>query len=191
MNVATPGTILVISGPSGSGKTSIVKRLLKDQRTVFSVSATTRPPREGEVDGVHYHFLSPEEFRTRSEQGEFVEWAEVHGNLYGTLVRPMDDAVLAGKVYVVEIDVQGALQLKELGVLGAYVFIAPPRMENLRERLEGRGTDAPEVIERRIKKAHDEMEERHRYDYIVINDDLDRAVVEVQGIVGLDPTQEV
>ncbi len=188
--MAQKGSILVISGPSGSGKSSIVRRLQSDPRVVFSVSATTRQPREGEVDGVHYHFLKPAQFRKRVEHGDFVEWAEVHGNLYGTLRRPMEDAVRAGKVYLLEIDVQGALQLKELGVEASFVFVAPPRMEDLRARLRERGTDPPEVIERRLHKAGDEMEERHRYDHIVVNDDIERAVSEVRRIAGLDGPEE-
>jgi guanylate kinase len=184
------GSILVISGPSGSGKSSIVRRLLHDPRVVFSISATTRAPRQGEIDGVHYHFLKPPQFRERVEHGDFVEWAEVHGNLYGTLRRPMEETVAAGKIYLVEIDVQGALQLKELGVPASYVFVAPPRMEDLRARLTERGTDPPEVIERRLHKANDEMEERERYDYVIVNDDLDRAVAEVRRIAGLDQLAE-
>ena len=189
--MATTGTILVISGPSGSGKSSIVRRLLRHSRVVFSISATTRTPRPQEVDGIEYIFLSPGAFRSRVERGEFIEWAEVHGHLYGTLRQPMEEAVNSGKVYVVEIDVQGALQLKELGIEAAYVFVVPPRHDDLRERLEQRGTDAPDVIERRLKKAEDEMEERDRYDHIVINGDLDQAVSEVERIAGLDQPQEV
>ena len=185
------GSMLVISGPSGSGKSSIVRVLLEDARVVFSISATTRAPRAGEENGVHYHFLTREEFRRRVEAGDFIESAEVHGNLYGTLRRPMQEAIESGRVYLVEIDVQGALQLKELGIEAAYVFVAPPRLEDLRERLEKRGTDARDVIERRLKKAHDEMEERHRYDHIVVNDDLARAIEEVRRIAGLDTPQEV
>jgi guanylate kinase len=185
------GSILVISGPSGSGKSSIVRRLQQDPRVVFSVSATTRAPRAGEANGVHYHFLTRPQFRERVDRGDFIEWAEVHGNLYGTLRRPMDEAVKAGKVYLVEIDVQGALQLKELGVPAHYVFVAPPRMEDLRARLSERGTDAPDVIERRLHKAADEMEERHRYDHVVVNEDLERAVSEVRRIAGLDRLAEV
>jgi guanylate kinase len=184
--VAAKGSILVISGPSGSGKSSIVRQLLCDPRVVFSVSATTRKPRADEVDGVHYHFLRPEQFRRRVEHGDFVEWAEVHGNLYGTLRQPMEEAVRAGQVYLLEIDVQGALQLKELGVEASFVFLAPPRMEDLRDRLQARGTDPEDTIERRLKKASDEMEERHRYDHIVVNDDIERAVAEVRRIAGLE-----
>ncbi len=185
------GCMVVISGPSGSGKSSICRRLIQDPRVVFSVSATTRAPRAGEVDGVDYHFLSKERFREHIEKGEFIEHAEVHGNLYGTLRQPMDDAIAAGKVYLLEIDVQGALQLRELGIEAEYIFVAPPNHETLRERLVGRGTDAPEVIERRLKKALDEMEESHRYDHVVVNANLEAAIGEVLRIAGLDAPQEV
>ncbi len=182
--------MLVISGPSGCGKSTICRSLLEDERVVFSVSATTRAPREGEVDGRDYLFLTPEEFRERAEHGEFIEYAEVHGNLYGTLRGPMDDALAAGRVYLVEIDVQGANQLQRLGVPGIYVFIAPPDFETLRKRLVGRGTDAPEVIERRLLKAHDEYEERVKYDHVVVNDVIERALNEVKGLAGLLPAEE-
>ena len=181
------GTMLLISGPSGCGKSTICKRLLEDDDVVFSVSATTRTPRPGEVDGVHYHFLSPETFRQRISEGAFIEHAEVHGNMYGTLKAPMEEAIEAGKVYIVEIDVQGALQLKALQVEGVYVFVAPPDFEVLRQRLSGRGTETPEVLERRLKKAEDEYRERIKYDHIVVNDDLDRAVEEIRSIAGLPP----
>ena len=179
------GRVLIISGPSGSGKSSIVRNLIHDDRVVFSISATTRRPRPGEKDGVHYHFLTKDDFRARVERGEFIEWAEVHGNLYGTLRTPMQEAVQAGKVYLVEIDVQGAMQLKELGVDAEYVFVAPPSMEVLRERLVKRGTDAADVIERRLKKAYDEMEERARYGHVVVNEDLDAAIAKVREVAGL------
>jgi guanylate kinase len=143
------GVMLLISGPSGSGKSTICKRLLEDPRVVFSVSATTRPMRPGEVDGRDYHFMDREAFRRRIERGEFLEWAEVYGNLYGTLREPMESAIEAGLTYLVEIDVQGALQLKALGIPGLYVFIAPPNFEVLRKRLTTRGTETPEVLERR------------------------------------------
>lgn len=183
------GQMLLVSGPSGCGKSTICRRLLEDPGVVFSVSATTRPMRPGEVDGRDYHFLGRDEFRERIQRGEFIEWAEVYGNLYGTLRAPMDEAIAAGLTYLVEIDVQGALQLKALGIPGLYVFIAPPSFEVLRRRLTQRGTETPEVLERRLQKAEDEYRERVKYDHVVVNDDLDRAVQEVREIAGLAPAR--
>jgi guanylate kinase len=177
--------MLLISGPSGTGKSTICRRLLEDPRVVFSISATTRDPRPGEVDGEHYHFMSREEFRTKVDAGAFLEYAEVYGNLYGTLRAPMEEAIAKGLVYLLEIDVQGALQLKALGVDGIYVFIAPPDDETLRRRLSDRGTETPEVLERRLKKAEDEMRERVKYDHVVVNDDLERAIEKVRELAGL------
>jgi guanylate kinase len=179
------GRMLLISGPSGCGKSTICERLREDPRVVFSVSATTRDSRPGEVDGEDYHFLTKDEFRARMEAGEFIEHAEVHGNMYGTLRGPMDAAIAAGQVYLVEIDVQGALQLKALDVPGIYVFIAPPSPEELRQRLAGRGTETPEVLERRLQKAEDEYRERDKYDFVVVNDELELAVERVREIAGL------
>jgi guanylate kinase len=176
----------VISGPSGSGKSTICKKLLEDPRVTFSVSATTRKRREGEVDGRDYHFLSREEFKRRVERGEFIEHAEVYGNMYGTLRAPMERALAEGKVYLLEIDVQGANQLRALGVPGTYVFIAPPDFEELRRRLAGRGTETPEMLERRLHKAEDEWRERVKYDHVVVNDRVERAVFEIRKLVGLD-----
>ncbi len=178
--------MVLISGPSGSGKSTICKRILEDERVVFSVSATTRDMRPGEIDGRDYRFLDRSDFRRRVDAGEFIEFAEVYGNMYGTLRAPMEEALAAGKVYLVEIDVQGALQLKALGVEGIYVFIAPPSFEVLRERLSGRGTESPEVLERRLNKAEDEYRERVKYDHVVVNDNLETAVAEVRQIAGLD-----
>ncbi len=180
------GKMLVISGPSGSGKTTICKKLLEDPRVQFSVSATTRQSRPGEVDGRDYHFVSKERFRELIAEGAFIEHADVYGNMYGTLRAPIEAALRAGRVYLLEIDVQGALQLKTLGVEGVYIFIAPPDFDELRRRLVNRRTEAPEMLERRLKKAEDEYRERDKYDHIVINDDVDRAVAEIRGIVGLD-----
>ena len=177
--------MVLISGPSGCGKSTIIQRLLSCPEVEFSVSATTRPMREGEVDGVDYHFLSQDEFRSRVEAGAFIEWAEVYGNLYGTLRAPMESAIASGRVFLVEIDVQGALQLRALGEDGLFVFIAPPSFEELQKRLVGRGTEAPEVVERRLKKAEDEYRERVKYDHVVVNDDLDRAVAEVRSLAGI------
>jgi len=178
--------MLVVSGPSGSGKSTICKRLIADARVEFSVSATTRAPRTGEVDGRDYHFLDKAAFRREIERGAFIEWAEVHGNLYGTPRAPMERALAAGRVFLLEIDVQGGAQLKALELPGVYVFIAPPSLEVLRTRLEQRGTDAPEVIERRMAKAQEEMRARERYDHVIVNDDLEETVARVRVLSGLD-----
>jgi guanylate kinase len=177
--------MVLISGPSGCGKSTIIQRLLSSPGVEFSVSATTRLMRGGEVDGVDYHFLSKGEFRSKVEEGAFIEWAEVYGNLYGTLRAPMEVAIDAGRVFLVEIDVQGALQLRALGEDGVFVFIAPPSFEELQKRLVGRGTEGPEVVERRLKKAEDEYRERVKYDHVVVNDDLDKAVAEVRSLAGI------
>jgi guanylate kinase len=179
------GTLLVVSGPSGSGKSTLCKRLLADPRVEFSVSATTRAPRAGEVDGRDYHFMDKARFRAEIERGAFIEWAEVHGNLYGTPRQPMERALAAGRVFLVEIDVQGGAQLKALGLPGSYVFVEAPDLDCLRTRLVRRGSDAPEVVERRMARAQEEMRARDRYDHVLVNDDLDRALAELRRIAGL------
>jgi len=185
---AARGKLLVVSGPSGSGKSTICKRLREDPRVEFSVSATTRPPRPGEVDGRDYHFLDKARFRAEIERGAFIEWAEVHGNLYGTPRVPMEEALAAGRVFLLEIDVQGGTQLKALGLPGIYVFVAPPDMDVLRERLVQRGTDTPEVVERRMTRAHEEMRAVERYDHVVVNREFESAVAEVRRLCGLEKT---
>ena len=187
MRASTDGSMLLISGASGAGKSTICERLLRDPRVVFSVSATTRKRRPGEVDGRDYIFLSPDEFKERVGRGEFIEHANVHGNMYGTLRAPMEEALAEGKIYLVEIDVQGALQLKSMNISGIYVFIAAPDPEALRARLEGRGTETVEDLERRLAKAADENREQNHYDHVVVNDVLEDAVEEVRRIAGLDP----
>jgi guanylate kinase len=175
--------MLVISGPSGSGKSTIARKLLDDPRVKFSVSATTRTPRAGEVDGRDYHFISKERFREMIEQGAFIEHAECTATCTARCA-PDGGGARGGRVYLLEIDVQGALQLKTLGVPGLYVFIAPPDFEELRRRSSS-APRTPEVIERRLRKAEDEWRERVKYDHIVVNDDLARAVGEIRGLVGL------
>lgn len=177
--------MLLISGPSGCGKSTICDSLIENPRVVYSVSATTRCPRPDEVDGEDYHFISKQDFRDRIEAGQFIEHAEVHGNMYGTLRKPMEQAISDGKVYLVEIDVQGALQLKALDVPGIYVFVAPPSFDELRRRLVGRNTETPEALERRLKKAEDEHRERDKYDHVVVNDELERVVEEIRTLAGL------
>lgn len=180
------GKLIVISGPSGCGKTTIIRRLLEDPRVQFSISATTRPQRAGEQHGRDYWFLSKDEFKRLVRAGEFIEFAEVHGNMYGTLRGPMEQAVAEGRIYLLEIDVQGASQLQAMEFPGSFLFIAPPDFEELRRRLRERGTESPEVLERRLKKAEDEYRERVKYDHVIVNDDLDRAVAEVRRLVGLE-----
>lgn len=179
------GRTLVISGPSGCGKSTICQRLLEDPSVEFSVSATTRPKRPGEVDGRDYFFVDQERFRRHIENGDFLEWAEVHGSLYGTLRDQMERALDRGRVFLLEVDVQGGAQLKALGIPGVYVFVTAPDMETLRARLFDRGTDSPEVVERRMQKAHEELLARDKYDHAVVNDDLERAVAEVRHLIGL------
>ena len=185
------GKMVLISGPSGAGKSTVCRALLEDPRLVFSVSATTRPMREGEVDGRDYFFLTPEEFAERRGRGEFLEHAEVHGHMYGTLSAQMDTALESGHIFLLEIDVQGANQIRAQRIPGLSIFIVPPDGEELRRRLVGRGTDLPEVVERRLAKAEDEDRERVKYDHVVINDDLERTLEEVRGLIGLGPLGEV
>lgn len=187
-----PG-LVVVSGPSGSGKTTIVERLADDPRVEVAVTATTRPRRPGERDGVDYHFLSREEFEDRIRRGEFLEYNEVfrNGHLYGSLRAPLEEALARGdRIYVLEIDVEGGLTLKDKGYEGTYVFIAPPSLEELERRIRSRGTEDEEAVRRRLEKARFELENAERYDCVVVNDDLERAVGEVRRILGLDPSGE-
>jgi guanylate kinase len=147
--------------------------------------------RAREVDGRDYHFLTMDEFRDKVERGEFIEHAHVHGNMYGTLRAPIRRALEAGRIYLLEIDVQGALQMKAQKIPGLYIFIAPPDFEELRRRLVGRATESPEVIERRLAKAADEYRERVSYDHVVVNDDLERCLREVRALIVLDKGPEV
>jgi len=180
------GKMVVISGPSGAGKSTVCRRILEDERVEFSISATTRPIRPGERDGRDYYFMSADEFKRRVAAGAFIEHAHVHGNMYGTLREPMRAALAAGRLYLLEIDVQGALQMKAQEIPGLYIFISPPSFDELRRRLVGRATETPEVLERRLQKAEDEYRERIRYDHIVVNDDLELCIEEVRALMGLD-----
>ncbi len=178
------GFILVVSGPSGAGKGTLLERLVKARpECVFSVSATTRPRRVTEQDGVQYEFVSPEEFERRRAAGEFLETATVHGQSYGTPAAPVDDAVAAGRVSVLDVDVQGGASVRKARPQAVSVFIYPPGIDSLRQRLLSRGTDAPEVVERRLRNAPGEMAQYVDYDYLVINDDLEQAVSRLIAIV--------
>jgi len=174
----------VVSSPSGAGKSIILKRVrAADPSILFSVSATTRPPRQGESEGREYYFLTRDEFMRRVKAGEFLEWAEVHGNLYGTLRSEMDRLKAAGQDAVLEIDVQGAASLRALGCDIISVFILPPSLEELERRLRKRGTEAPEGLALRVQNARREMEHYNEYDFVIVNDNLDTAVADFQAIV--------
>jgi guanylate kinase len=178
------GLILILSAPSGAGKTSLCRELFKtfpDMKE--SVSYTTRAPRQGEVEGEAYHFVTHEVFDRMVADDAFAEWAEVHGNKYGTALRTLEEARKNGVDLVLDIDCQGARKLKEQFDGGVYVFIMPPSMEELRRRLEHRSSDAQEVIERRIARAADEIRESRWYDYIIFNDNFEVACRELASIV--------
>ncbi|SIN68509.1 guanylate kinase [Sulfurivirga caldicuralii] len=177
------GQLYVISAPSGAGKTSLVKRLTdSDPLIKVSVSTTTRPPRPGEVDGVNYHFTDVETFKQEVAQGDFLEWAEVFGNYYGTQQSQVARLLEQGFDVILEIDWQGAQQVREKIPGTQSIFIVPPSLEELERRLIGRGTDAPEVIARRLSEAKDEMRHYPEFDYLVINDDFDVAFEELHTI---------
>lgn len=170
------GIALVISAPSGAGKTTLLQRLLREfPQFGYSISCTTRQPRQGEVDGKDYVFLSREEFEQRRAQGYFAEWAEVHGNLYGTPLAPVQDSLQRGQDVLFDIDVQGAAQLKLSLAEAVFIFILPPSMTELEHRLRSRALDDEATIERRMANARQEMLESRWYDALVINDDLDTA----------------
>lgn len=182
------GKIVVLSAPSGCGKSTIIGRLLQEPDALplqFSVSATNRQPRPGEVDGVNYHFLSTDDFRDAVQAGDFIEWEEVYpGRYYGTLRREIDSKIAAGYNVVLDIDVKGALNVKRIyGDQALTLFIQPPSVDELRRRLEARATDAPDVIDQRVGKAEYELSFAPQFDASVVNDDLDRAVEDARNII--------
>lgn len=179
------GVLLVISAPSGAGKLTLLNKVRESQAGSFvtTVSATTRAPRTGEVDGEDYYFLTRDVFEAKRTAEEFVEWAEVHGNLYGTLYSELDRCLATGKDVILELDVQGMESLKEIRHDVVTVFLMPPSLEVLEERLRKRGTDEDDVIALRLKNAGDEMAQRHGFDYIVVNDKIDRAASDLEAII--------
>ena len=178
--------LLILSSPSGAGKTTLTHRLLGDKTVTFrfSVSHTTRKPRAGEVNGQDYHFVDVDTFRAMAEGGEFAEWAHVHGNYYGTSVKEIERAKTEGAgVLLFDIDYQGARQIRAKFPEAVGVFILPPSMEELRLRLEGRGSEDAATIERRFAKAQVEIEHYPFFDYIVVNEEVERAAAELRGII--------
>ncbi len=178
------GTLFVISAPSGAGKTSLVSEMLRqDEQLGVSVSHTTRAMREGEQDGVNYHFVSRGEFEAMIGRGEFLEHADVFGNYYGTSQIWVRDTLARGQDVILEIDWQGAEQVRRLLPECVSMFIVPPSAEVLRQRLVGRGTDAPEVVERRLSEAEEECRHAVEFDYLVVNDDFGVALADLLAIV--------
>jgi guanylate kinase len=174
------GQLVVVSGPSGCGKSTVIRRALEHPgiNIQLSVSATTREPRPGERDGVNYHFLSREEFEAARRSGEFLEWAEYNDQLYGTPARPVYEALASGRSVLLEIEVQGALQIRNAAPSALFVFIKTPTFRELERRLRRRGTEDEPSILRRLRKARAELAEAHWYDVQLINDDLGRCVEE-------------
>ncbi|EDZ62995.1 guanylate kinase [Sulfurimonas gotlandica GD1] len=171
------GAVLVLSGPSGAGKSSLLNKIIDDiGECYFSISTTTRPIRTGEEEGVHYHFVSVEEFKQDIEDNNFLEYALVHGNYYGTSIKPVRKALSDGKLVLFDIDVQGNTAVNNrLGDITTSVFITPPTLSELKKRLAGRSTDSQEVMDGRLKMAKREIQRISEYDFLIINDDLQRA----------------
>jgi guanylate kinase len=177
------GSLYIISAPSGAGKTSLVGKLIElDSRIRVSVSSTTRDMRPGEENGVNYHFLSIEEFQARISQGDFLEHAQVFDNFYGTSQSSVENQLNAGKDVILEIDWQGAQQVRELMPNAISIFILPPSLTELKKRLTGRGTDSDQIIERRMADAVSELSHYNEFDYIVINNNFDIALKELHSI---------
>lgn len=179
-----PGSLIVISAPSGAGKTSLVHALLEHNPQIgLSVSYTTRAPRNGEVDGKHYHFVSREVFLEMAKRGEFLESAEVYGNFYGTSQKWIAEETAKGRDILLEIDWQGAAQVRKLFPACVSIFILPPSLEALAQRLNGRGTDDPSVISRRLAAVREDVRHVAEFDYVIINEDLNKALHELESVV--------
>lgn len=181
--MTSKGTLLVLSGFSGAGKGTIVKKLVSEYGYHISISATTRSPRTGEVDGREYYFKTREEFQDLIDHNGLIEWAEYVGNYYGTPKQFVEEMLAQGKNVILEIEVQGALNVKEQYPEAVLIFIAPPSIPILRERLIGRGTEDRETIEKRLLRAKEEAKDIKEYEYVVINDNLDTCVQQVHQII--------
>lgn len=180
------GLLVVISAPSGGGKTTVIRRVLASGNGNFkySISATTRRIRAGEVDGQDYHFLSLEGFKDKKEQGEFVEWAEVHGDYYATPRKPIEKWLNEGKTVFLDLDVNGGLEVKKyFNDSALLIFIKPPSVESLVQRLRGRKTETQHEIDKRLKRVPEEMHKSQRYDYQILNEDLDNTKTEILEII--------
>ena len=178
------GLLLVVSGPSGAGKGTICKALLnKNDQIKLSVSATTRKPRNGEVHGVNYFFIEKEEFTKMIENGEFLEYAQIYDNFYGTPKAAIIECLEKGQDVILEIEMQGARQIKEVYPEGVFIFVLPPSWEELKSRIVGRGTETQEEIEKRFSCAFEEINQIVNYDYFIVNEDIEKSVSDVEAII--------
>lgn len=177
------GILIVLSGPSGAGKGTICKALLEDGEFWLSVSATTRNPRAGEIEGKNYYFLTKDEFEEKINKDDFLEYAQVYGNYYGTPKSRVLEAIDSGKDVILEIDIQGALKVKETYPGGVFIFILPPSMEELRNRIIQRGSETPESLMTRFKSAYQEINYVSKYNYAVVNDTVVEATRKIQAII--------
>lgn len=177
------GLLIVISGPSGTGKSTVCKALIEKSKFWISISATTRSPRKGEVDGVNYYFLTEEDFKDKIKNNNFLEYAKVYGNYYGTPKPQVLKAIEEGNDVVLEIDIQGALMVKETYPEGVFIFILPPSMEELKKRIINRGSETPESFMTRFNSAYKEINYVSKYNYMVINDTVDNAVSNIESII--------
>lgn len=186
------GLLVVISGPSGAGKGTICKQLKAEMKDLkVSVSATTRKPREGEVEGESYFFINEDEFIKKINNDEFLEYACVYGNYYGTPKKEVFKQLEDGNDIILEIDIQGALQVKKNYPLGVFIFILPPSLKELQNRIEGRGTDSKEVILKRMQCAYDELNYAFEYDYVVLNDEVESAVEKIHCIINAEKSRAI
>jgi guanylate kinase len=186
------GILFVISSPSGGGKGTLIRRILTHMpRLGYSVSWTTRSPRQGEVNGRDYHFVTQEDFTAARERGEFLEWALVHGNFYGTSLKVVERELSVGRDIVLEIDVQGAASVRRMGIEAVSVFILPPSFEILRRRLTGRQSENSDSLALRLQNSRGEVEHYREFDYVVLNDDVDRAATQLASIVYAERARRV